>query len=597
MNGWAVEVVHYTLDGTKTGSGSGYGTANDITQDGMSWKVTGNTSMNPWRIGGNSINKTDRPVYSTTAMGSAITKVELTVGTASSITVNSLKLLVYNNSDLKDTHKIDEVSKTFSASSTITFTPTSGTAWATGAYYKIVFNVTVSGSSNRFVQFTKAQFYKEGANVPITGITLPSTTDVPIGKTRTLTATVSPVDHTGTVVWESTNPSIATVTQEGVVTGVAIGNTTIKAKSQSDNTIYGQCSVTIKDDVATLPFNWPGGARTNLLALYGVTGNSLGEYTDNESNRPYLIQFNAVGDFILIKTNAQPGIVSVGVKMIGGNSKSKIKIQESADGSDYEDVQEFEISGNLNDIVNFATNKSFNSTSRYVRIYKSVHATGGNIGVGPISIAVPEAAAPTTEDDNIYLTTSNKMAGWRSFVSSEHSYRADANTTIYKVASSPSANKLKLESIDNIKKGTPVILKTSAPAETDGTFKITLTEIEDKDAKDAGTNLLKATTSVTDLSTTVYRLGYGTYDIGFYAYSSANAPAGIVYIDADDITKPDASRGVGMIFDNETTGIEAISNTQETVNASREIYNLNGQRVANPTKGLYIVNGKKVIIK
>ena len=195
------------------------------------------------------------------------------------------------------------------------------------------------------------------------------------------------------------------------------------------------------------------------------------------------------------------------------------------------------------------------------------------------------------------VTTTAKMAGWRSFVNSEHSYEADANTTIYKVASSPSANKLKLESITNIKKGTPVILKTSAPAETDGTFKITLTEIEDEDAVDAGTNLLKATTSVTDLSTTVYRLGYGANDIGFYAYSSANAPVGIVYIDADDITKPDASRGVGMIFDNETTGIEAISNTQETANASREIYNLNGQRVANPTKGLYIVNGKKVIIK
>ena len=26
-------------------------------------------------------------------------------------------------------------------------------------------------------------------------------------------------------------------------------------------------------------------------------------------------------------------------------------------------------------------------------------------------------------------------------------------------------------------------------------------------------------------------------------------------------------------------------------------YNLNGQKVQNPTKGLYIVNGKKVIIK
>ena len=28
-----------------------------------------------------------------------------------------------------------------------------------------------------------------------------------------------------------------------------------------------------------------------------------------------------------------------------------------------------------------------------------------------------------------------------------------------------------------------------------------------------------------------------------------------------------------------------------------EFYNLAGQRVAQPTKGLYIVNGKKVVIK
>ena len=28
-----------------------------------------------------------------------------------------------------------------------------------------------------------------------------------------------------------------------------------------------------------------------------------------------------------------------------------------------------------------------------------------------------------------------------------------------------------------------------------------------------------------------------------------------------------------------------------------DIYNLNGQKVLNPTKGLYIVNGKKMVIK
>ena len=33
------------------------------------------------------------------------------------------------------------------------------------------------------------------------------------------------------------------------------------------------------------------------------------------------------------------------------------------------------------------------------------------------------------------------------------------------------------------------------------------------------------------------------------------------------------------------------------INGSEVYYNLQGQRVLYPTKGLYIVNGKKVIIK
>ena len=46
--------------------------------------------------------------------------------------------------------------------------------------------------------------------------------------------------------------------------------------------------------------------------------------------------------------------------------------------------------------------------------------------------------------------------------------------------------------------------------------------------------------------------------------------------------------------DSETTGIETVKANQ-TQNG--EYFNLAGQRVAQPTKGLYIVNGKKVIIK
>ena len=47
-------------------------------------------------------------------------------------------------------------------------------------------------------------------------------------------------------------------------------------------------------------------------------------------------------------------------------------------------------------------------------------------------------------------------------------------------------------------------------------------------------------------------------------------------------------------FEDETTGIEAAKAAQKM---NGEFFNLAGQRVAQPTKGLYIVNGKKVIFK
>ena len=145
-----------------SGKNNVYANACDVEISSITWNVTGNSQMQPWRIGGKSITNTDRTVYSKTPMGSAITKVELTVGAASSITINSLKLIVASDSAFNT--KIDEVSKTFAANSTITFTPTSpATEWATSAYYKFVFNVTVSGSSNKFVEFTNAKFYTSGS--------------------------------------------------------------------------------------------------------------------------------------------------------------------------------------------------------------------------------------------------------------------------------------------------------------------------------------------------------------------------------------------------------------------------------------------------
>lgn len=156
--GWAADELFYTLT-PATGSNNSYAGNCDVAINGITWNVTGNSTFTPWRIGGKSLSGEDRAVYSKTAMSSATTKVELKVGAASSITVNSLKLIVA--SDAAFNSQIDEVSETFTANSTITFTPSPTKNWTSGAYYKFVFNVTVSGSSNKFVEFSEAKFYKE----------------------------------------------------------------------------------------------------------------------------------------------------------------------------------------------------------------------------------------------------------------------------------------------------------------------------------------------------------------------------------------------------------------------------------------------------
>ena len=55
------------------------------------------------------------------------------------------------------------------------------------------------------------------------------------------------------------------------------------------------------------------------------------------------------------------------------------------------------------------------------------------------------------------------------------------------------------------------------------------------------------------------------------------------------------SRGNFFIDFNEPTGVSEMKVVKTIEN--QEVYNLAGQRVAQPTKGLYIVNGKKVVIK
>lgn len=91
-------------------------------------------------------------------------------------------------------------------------------------------------------------------------------------------------------------------------------------------------------------------------------------------------------------------------------------------------------------------------------------------------------------------------------------------------------------------------------------------------------------------SGTIYTLQPATPDateLTFCLYTGDTLKGGKAYL-------PAASAVKGIRYNTgESTGIEAIA----TEKASKEIFDLSGRRVQNPTSGLYIINGQKVYVK
>ncbi|MRN27202.1 hypothetical protein EAI30_21705, partial [Romboutsia ilealis] len=100
-------------------------------------------------------------------------------------------------------------------------------------------NVTITHTYKWFGSQTETFNLVIYDKVPLTGITIAGEDSVNIGASKTLSITPTPADTTDktTVTWSSSNEKAASVDKNGVVTGIAEGETVITAVSTVDKNI------------------------------------------------------------------------------------------------------------------------------------------------------------------------------------------------------------------------------------------------------------------------------------------------------------------------------------------------------------------------
>lgn len=188
----------------------------------------------------------------------------------------------------------------------------------------------------------------------------------------------------------------------------------------------------------------------------------------------------------------------------------------------------------------------------------------------------PTAETISTKTDRNYASyvTTNKL----DFAS------AEGITAYIATGLNGGGTAVELTPVDIVPASTPIIVKT----ETQGaTVNVPVTTA---DASDISGNKLVAGDGATAWNGTVGYIYYYLAGDQFHLANDGTLQSGKAYLKIEEAV---AARDLTFVF-GDATSIKAIDNAQLTID---NYYNLSGQRVAQPKKGLYIQSGKKVIIK
>ena len=326
----------------------------------------------------------------------------------------------------------------------------------------------------------------------------------------------------------------------------------------SDIITFTQAGMVV--DYAMLPFEYDGNATGELPT--GLTQEGLG--TKTYANSPK-IGFDTTGDKLVLKINEAPGSLFFDIK---GNSFSEgtFTVQTSVDGVEYTELKAYtDLGATQTEIFNL------NADVRYIK-WVYTEKVSGNVALGNIKVS---ADAAVTIGAAKYATFSNNRA----------TNFSETGITVY--TAKVNGNYVTLTEVEDgiVPANTGVVLFSETADTYEVPFTTTENSLEDND-------LLISDGTIAGDGSTIFALANKNQGVGFYRVANEVAvPAGTPYLTIE------AAAREFFGFGSETTSINGALSIKNGASVDAPVYNLNGQRILKPAKGLYIVNGKKAVIK
>ena len=459
-----------------------------------------------------------------------------------------------------------------------------------------------NAGSPRFACYTSAQthvqLYKKieaaGAATTVTinstGIT--NTNKFVRTEAGTLTATVtygSPAAAVpgATVTWSSSNTSVATVGEStGVVTLVGEGATTITAsyagKSGEYKSSYAEYVLNVTNEDPNAVTLWsedfssfnaddvPSGGTYGYVCVKGNSDTKIYAATMAGGTSPEL----------LVNKNGGSFTATIPLENITGNLKLRFKsnayavtVSTSTEG------------------ISISGDASFNAAGEH-----TVTFTGVTTSMTSVEIKFAAASNNVRIDDivlkgsKVVPVTISSISGFATLYTPYAIDFSSLSSELKAYTATVSENTVTLTEVDNIPANTGVVLKGDVKTHNIPVIALSST---------AKGDLIGNTSAATAYN--AYD-GYDLYMLAlnvegkaqFTKVTSGSIAAGKAFLKLAN--SGSGARELNVVFaDDEATGVADVR--CKMADGRNDFYNLNGQKVLNPTKGLYIVNGKKVVIK